>query len=130
MPNRYKPNNYNAVSPYFVVTNAPKLIDLIKHIFDAEELRRYERPDGSIMHAELKIDDSVLMFGEALEAYPPMPLMTHTYVKEVDATFARAIEAGCEVLEKPQQREGDPDKRGGFKDFAGNQWYIATQLGE
>lgn len=128
MKPKFKPTAYNSVSPYFVVDGAKKLMDLLIRIFDAEELRSYTMPDGSILHAELKIDDSVLMFGNSSEKYPPNQLLLHVYVPDVDATIQRAIELGCELLENPNEREGDPDRRGGFKDFAGNKWSVATQI--
>ena len=59
MNKTFKPQNYNSVSPYFIVDGAQQFIDLMKVIFDAKELRRYERPNGTIMHAEIQIDDSV-----------------------------------------------------------------------
>ncbi len=126
----FKPNGYNSVSPYFVVDGAKKLIDLLVRIFDAEELRKYDMPDGTIMHAEIKIDDSVLMFGNSSDKFPPNKLLTHIYVPNVDNVFQKAIDLGCEPLEKPKEREGDPDRRGSFKDFAGNVWSIGTQLAE
>ncbi|NNE76864.1 MAG: hypothetical protein HKN31_07300 [Pricia sp.] len=76
MERKFKPKGYNSVSPYFVVDGAKKLIDLLVKIFDAEELRKYEMPDGTIMHAEIKIDDSVLMFGNSSDQYPPNQLLT------------------------------------------------------
>lgn len=123
----YKPDNYNSVSPYFVVEDAQKLIDLLVHIFDAKPLRRYENEDGSIMHAEIRIDDSILMFGNSNEQFPANQLLTHIYVPDVDTTFKRAINGGCIALEEPKARDGDLDKRGSFKDFAGNVWSIGTQ---
>ena len=124
----YKPSGYNSVSPYFIVNGAQKLIDLLKTIFDARELRRYNMPDGTIMHAEVKIDDSVIMLGDASDKYPPIQIVIHVYVANVDEIFGKAIAAGCEIVEKPKQQENDPDKRGTFKDFAGNIWSIGTQL--
>ncbi len=128
MSNQYKPNGYNSVSPYFVVEDARKLIDLLLELFDGEELRVYDMPDGSIMHAEIRIDDSILMFGGANEDYKPNKLLTHIYVPNVDATYEKAIELGCTPIEKPKEQEGDPDRRGSFKDFAGNIWSIGTQV--
>jgi len=64
MDKQFKPTGYNSVSPYFIVNGGQKFISLIKKIFDAEELRRYDMPDGSIMHAEIQIDDSVIMIGD------------------------------------------------------------------
>ena len=124
----FKPKGYNSVSPYFVVDGAKKLIELLIKIFNAESLRQYDTPDGTIMHAEIKIDDSVLMFGNASEQFPPNQLLVHIYVPNVDEVFKRAIALGCEPLEHPKVRKGDPDKRGSFKDFAGNVWSIGTQI--
>ncbi len=128
MNNQFKPTGYNSVSPYFIVNGAQKFIELIQEIFDATELRRYEMPDGSIIHAEIQIDDSVIMIGESSEKYPPVPIVIHVYVPNVDTVFKKAIDAGCEIIEHPKVQEGDPDKRATFKDFSGNMWSIGTQL--
>ncbi|HJS55706.1 MAG TPA: VOC family protein [Chitinophagaceae bacterium] len=128
MSKQYKPQGYNSVSPYFVVKEGQRYIDLIRKMFDAKELRRYDNEDGSIMHAELQVDDSVIMIGEASDKYPPNHHLIHVYVADVDAVFEKAIAAGCIAEETPKKREGDPDKRGSFKDFAGNTWAIGTQL--
>jgi len=128
MNKAFKPAGYNSVSPYFIVNGAQKFIDVMKKIFDAQELRRYDMPDGTIMHAEIRIDDSVVMLGDSSDKYPPVPIVMHVYVADVDRTFEKAIGAGCEIVEKPKQQENDPDKRGTFKDFAGNMWSIGTQL--
>ena len=128
MNKAFKPQNYNSASPYFIVDGAQQFIDLMKVIFDAKELRRYEMPDGTIMHAEIQIDDSVIMLGNSSEKFPPVTLVMHVYVPNVDETFDKAINAGCEIIEQPKQREGDPDRRATFKDFAGNMWSIGTQV--
>lgn len=128
MDKNFKPAGYNSVSPYFIVEGAQKFIDLLKHIFNAVELRRYDMPDGTIMHAEIQIDDSVIMLGDSSEKFPPVQSVIHVYVPDAERTFKKAIEAGCEVIEQPGQRENDPDKRGTFRDFAGNVWSVGTQL--
>jgi uncharacterized glyoxalase superfamily protein PhnB len=128
MHNEYKPVGYNSVSPYFIIEGAQKLIDLLKSIFGAKELRRYDQEDGSIMHAEIQIDDSVIMMGDASDQFPPNQLLIHIYVRDVDETFTKAISLGCVEVEKPKQQSNDPDRRGSFKDFGGNIWSIATQL--
>jgi PhnB protein len=63
MPLPYKPEGHNSVSPYFVVPEHDRFIKMIETIFGGELLRRYDREDGSLMHAEMRIDDSVIMFG-------------------------------------------------------------------
>lgn len=128
MKTTYKPDGYNSASPYYIVEGAQKLIDLLKKIFPVEELRRYERPDGTIMHTEIRIDDSVLMLGDSSPQFPPNQLLIHIYVPDVDLTFKKALEAGCATVDAPKQHEGDSDRRGSFKDFAGNVWSIATQF--
>lgn len=124
----FKMTDYNSSSSYFIVNGAQKFIDLLKEIFDAKELRRYDMPDGTIMHAEIQLDDSVLMLGDSSDKFPPVAMVMHVYVPNVDETFNKAIKAGCEVIEQPKEREGDPDRRATFKDFAGNMWSIGTQL--
>lgn len=124
----YKPKSYNSLSPYFIVDGAQKLVDLLKKVFNATELRRFDMPDGTIMHIELKIDDSIIMMGDASEKFPAIRQLVHIYVPNVDEVFQKAIAAGCISVEPPKQQEGDPDKRGTFKDFAGNTWSIGTQL--
>ncbi|HMQ07036.1 MAG TPA: VOC family protein [Saprospiraceae bacterium] len=127
MSKQFKPTGYNSASPYFIVYEADRFVDLMQRIFDVKKLRFYRNPDGSIMHGEFQIDDSVIMLGNASDQYPPVPMIMHVYVSDVDATFKKAIDAGCEVIETPSVREGDPDKRGTFKDFGGNLWSIGTQ---
>lgn len=127
MTKEFKPTGYTSVSPYFIVEDAHSFIDLLAEIFDAKLLRKYDRPDGSIMHAEVQIDDSVIMLGNSSEEYPANTLIMHVYVPDVDHTLQKAKEAGCEIVEEPKEREGDPDRRGTFKDFAGNMWSIGTQ---
>lgn len=126
MKKSFKPSTYNSVSPYFVVKGAQRFIDFLKEVFDASELRRYDLPDGLVMHAEVQIDDSVIMVADANENYPPHQLMNHVYVPDAQATYRKALAAGCEGVEEPVRKD-DPDLRGSFKDFAGNFWSVGTQ---
>ena len=128
MENQFKPSGYNSVSPYFIVDGAQKLIDMLARIFNAKEVRRYDTPNGTIMHAEVQIDDSIVMIADSSEQYPANKLLLHVYVRDVDDVFNQAISTGCEPVELPVQKEGDPDRRGSFKDFAGNVWAIGTQV--
>lgn len=127
MDKGYKPPNYNSVSPYLVVEDAPRMIALLATIFSAEELRLFKMPDGSIMHAEVRLDDSVIMLSEASAEYPANQLLLHVYVPDVDATYQKALDAGCEGQQVPTVQEGDFDKRGMFADYNGNMWSVSTQ---
>lgn len=127
MSNSFKPENYNAVSPYFIVDGARDFIDFLVLLFDAEEVRRYDNENGSIMHAEVKIDDSIVMVADANEKYPPTSFWMHVYVPDALKTYQRAIKSGCIEIEAPVRKDGDSDLRGTFKDKAGNFWAIGTQ---
>lgn len=128
MESQYKPEGYNSASPYLMVKDAPKLIEMLSFIFDGEEKRKFLRGDGSIMHAEIQIDDSIIMCAQATEDYPAYSLWMHVYVPNVDEVFQKAIDYGCEVISQPIQKEGDPDRRGTFKDAEGIYWAVGTQV--
>jgi uncharacterized glyoxalase superfamily protein PhnB len=123
-----KPEGYSSVSVYLVVDGAQRVIEFLKKTFDATELRRYDMPDGSIMHAEVRIDDTVVMIADGGGAWPAFPSWLHVYVQDVDAIYQRALEAGGVSVQTPERKEGDPDRRGGVKDPGGNTWWIATQV--
>lgn len=124
----YKPSNYNSVSPYLIVQGAQKMVEFLKELFGATELRRYNLPDGTVLHMEMRLDDSVIMIADSNENYPPNKHLLHVYVPDVDATFKRAVELGCTAIQEPKEQEGDPDRRGMIQDFAGNTWAIGTQV--
>ncbi|MGY3051829.1 PhnB protein [Pedobacter sp. UYEF25] len=123
----YKPENYNSLSPYLIVDDAQKLVDLLTLIFDAKTLRRFDHNNGKIAHIELLLDDSVIMISESTESHKANKTMLHIYVPDVFKTFDTAIEKGCITIDKPVNTEGDPDTRGSFYDFAGNYWSVSTQ---
>lgn len=124
----YKPSGYNSLSPYLIVDGCEKMITLLKNIFNAKEMRRYDNSDGTIMHVELKIDDSIIMMADSSASYPANNLLLHVYVPDVHVVFNKAISLGCESLEVPANKPGDPDARGSFKDFQGNTWAVGTQM--
>jgi PhnB protein len=122
------PDGYSTVSPYLVVSGAQRVIDFLKETFDATPLRRYDMPDGSILHAEMRIGNTVVMLGDAGGEWRPVPAFLHVYVDDVDATYQRALAAGGLSVQEPQRKGDDPDRRGGVKDPGGNTWWIATPV--
>jgi PhnB protein len=125
----YKPDGYASVSVYIIAEGAQRVIDFLQAAFDARQTRRYDLPDGSIMHAEVQLDDTVIMIADAGGDVPAFPVWLHVYVPGVDATYQRALAAGGISGQEPVQKPGDSDRRGGVKDPAGNTWWIATQVG-
>jgi len=90
----HKPPDYTTVSPYLIVDGASRTIEFLAAVFDAVELRRFPDADGRLMHAEVRIDDSVVMLADATADWPPVPSYVHVYVPDVDATYRRALDAG------------------------------------
>lgn len=123
----YKPEGYTSVAPYLIVDGADRTIEFLMKAFGAVELRRFPAPDGGIMHAEVRIDDTVLMLGDSGPGFPAVPAHVHVYVADVDATYQKALAAGATPVRPPEQK-GDDDKRGGVKDAGGTTWWIGTTM--
>lgn len=107
--------------------NAQRLVDLLKVIFSATKLRRFDHDNGTIAHIELKLDDTVIMISNSTSNYAANTTMLHIYVPDVFKTFDLAVDNGCKIIEQPINKKGDPDIRGAFMDFAGNYWAVSTQ---
>ncbi len=123
----FKPHGYTTVSPYLIVDGASRTIDFLVRVFGAAELRRFPDADGKLLHAEVRIGDTVVMLADGGEGWPPIPAYAHIYVSDVDATYRLALEAGAESVQAPVKK-GDEDKRGGVKDAGGTTWWIATKV--
>jgi uncharacterized glyoxalase superfamily protein PhnB len=121
------PKGYHTVTPYLVVKGAGKLITFLQRAFDAKVVDRMNMPDGSVAHAALRVGDSMVMLGEAGGKWKPMPAMIYLYVKDVDATYRRALRAGAKSVMKPANQFWG-DRHGGVKDAHGNQWWISTHI--
>lgn len=123
----FKPAGYTSVSPYLIVSDAARTIKFLENVFAASVLRMFPDSEGRLMHAEVRIDDSVLMLADSAPDWPPVPSYVHVYVTDVDAAYSRALEFGAESVQSPERRE-DEDKRGGIKDEGGTTWWIATRV--
>ncbi len=127
------PEGFHSVTPSLIVRDAAKAIDFYKRALGAQELVRMPGPDGKIMHAEIKIGDSIIFLGEEnpqMGAKSPQTLggCTDTlsvYVPNVDDVFKQAISTGAkETMPVADQFWGD--RYGTFVDPFGYQWGIAT----
>lgn len=121
----HKPEGYNTASPYLLVKSAPETIAFIEAVFGGVVLRSFDAPGGGIMHAEVRIDDTVVMMGEVQES---AAASVHVYVPDADVAFARAVAAGGTVVQEVMSK-GDGDRRGGVADANGITWWMATQEG-
>ena len=126
LPVPYIRKGFHTVTPYLLVAGAAKLIDFFKEGFGAEETFRMPPTGDSIMHAELRLGDSMLELSDATPEFPPRPVMHILQVDNVDASYRRALDAGGTSLAEPvEQAYGD--REAGVVDVAGNHWYLTER---
>jgi uncharacterized glyoxalase superfamily protein PhnB len=125
----YIPEGFHTVTPYFIVKDGPAFLAFLKGGMGAEEISVYRDEGGRIMHAQLRMGDSMLEFGEATTEYPPMKLCLHVYVPDTDALYERAVAAGAKTVRSPRV-EPYGERSAGVEDPAGNQWWIATRVAQ
>ena len=121
------PAGMATLTPTLHVQGTDRLIDFIKQAFGAEELDRTLGPEGVVMHAQLKLGDSVLELGEARGIVQPMPCSIHYYVEDVDRVYASALAAGATTLGAPSNRPYG-DRAAEVADPFGNHWFLATHV--
>lgn len=129
------PEGFSTLTPHIVVSDAAKAIDFYKAAFGAEEVLALPGPGGKIMHAELKIGDSMLMMCEAcpeMGAKSPSemggsPVTLHLYVRDTDAAMKKAADAGATIT-MPASDAFWGDRYGRLTDPFGHAWSIATHM--
>jgi PhnB protein len=129
------PEGYHTLTPFLTVRNAERAIEFYKQAFGAQERGVAKGPDGKVMHAELKIGDSVIMLSDEYPEFGSLspqsvggsPMGLHIYIENVDAAFDRAVKAGAQV-EMPVMDQFWGDRYGKLKDPFGHKWSIATHV--
>jgi uncharacterized glyoxalase superfamily protein PhnB len=94
MPAKPIPEGFHTITPYLFAEGAPGLIEFISKAFHGEVIYRKERSDGSVMHATMRIGDSMLMLAEATSEFAPMATSVYLYVLDCDTAYRQALEAG------------------------------------
>ena len=120
----------HAITPYLIVGGLSKLAHFLVEAFGARETFRLDRPDGSVMHLEMRIGDSLIMMGEPLEGSASMPGSLHLYVWDCDAVYWRALQAGAESVMPVTTMKNGGERCGAVLDPSGNVWWIATRFAE
>lgn len=129
------PEDYPQVIPYLTIDGAAAAIDLYTSVLGATERMRLPMPDGKIGHAELSIGKGMVMLADPNpdcgnvdpKQIGGSPLTVMVYVADVDATYARALAAGCTSNAEPtDQFYGD--RSAAFTDPFGHKWHIATHV--
>jgi PhnB protein len=128
------PDGYHSITPYLVCKGAAKAIEFYTRAFGAKEFVRMPGPEGRIMHAEVKIGDSILMLADENPERGAVAPQTGTlarsasimfYTDDVDATFKRALDLGASSIQTPTDMFWG-DRMGNLMDPFGHQWAIAT----
>ncbi|WP_029144448.1 VOC family protein [Microbacterium luticocti] len=123
----FKPENYPSMSPYLICGDGTALIAFVEEAFGGVVQRRFDRPDGSLKHAEVLIDDSILMIGGGATSAQSVTPHIHLYVPDPVAVIDRALAAGATIVQEPERKSDDDDLRGGVRDPSGTTWWIASQ---
>jgi PhnB protein len=133
MPVKPIPEGFHTVTPSLVVRDAAKAIDFYKKVFNAQERMRLPGPEGKILHAEIKIGDSIIFITDEFpgaNTKSPQTLggctgTVNIYVEDVDKIYQQAIAAGGkQTMEVADQFWGD--RYGSFMDPFGHVWGVAT----
>jgi PhnB protein len=126
------PEGYHSVTPYLIVKGAAKAIDYYKKVFGATEIMRMPGPNGTVMHAEIKIGDSVIMLADeqqgnfrSPEGLGGSPVSLMVYVEDVDKTFKQAVSNGAKEV-RAVQDQFYGDRSGNLVDPFGHVWTVAT----
>ena len=136
MPNvKPVPEGFHSVTPYLFVRSAASAIDFYKNIFGATEIMRMPGSNGKIMHAELRIGDSIVMLADENPQTGVMSPQTiggfsvgmHLYVENVDQVIQKAVESGAKLL-RPIKNQFYGDRSGSVLDPFGHMWSVATHV--
>jgi len=133
-PVRAIPEGYHSITPALTCKEAGRAMDFYKQVFGATEIMRMPGPDGKVMHAELRIGDSVIFVADE---FPDMscaptpgatnPVYLFMYAENVDATFNRAVATGAKV-DTPLMDQFWGDRYGKITDPFGHQWGLAQHV--
>jgi PhnB protein len=129
------PKGYHTVTPSLFVTGAAKAIDFYKKALGAEELMRFAGPDGKIMHAEIKVGDSIVMLADEMpemggrgpKTIGGTPVSFFVYGENVDAAWKRAVDGGAKELQ-PLADQFWGDRAGCLEDPFGHHWWLAQHI--
>jgi uncharacterized glyoxalase superfamily protein PhnB len=120
------PDNYTAITPYLIVSDALALFEYLQKSFGAQEVRRTQISGSDILNIEVKIIDAMVMLVQARANHKVCTADLYHYVKDVDKVYRCAIKAGGTSLMEPEDMFYG-DRQAGVKDPAGNHWWISSR---
>ncbi|WP_321470478.1 VOC family protein [uncultured Paludibaculum sp.] len=120
-------DTYHTVTPYLVVPDADAELKFLGAAFGATEVSCARNPDNSVMHAELKIGDSLIMMGQAGEQWKALAAALYVWVPNVDEVYARALAAGATSQNAPEDKPYG-HRNAGVVDPCGITWWIGSPI--
>jgi PhnB protein len=120
-------NTYRTVTPYLVVPDADVELSFLRAAFAATEVMCHRNPDNTVMHAEIAIGDSLVMLGQAGGQWAARTAALYLWVKEVDATYAKALAAGATSESEPEDKPYG-HRTAGVVDQNGVTWWIGAPV--
>jgi PhnB protein len=118
---------YRTLTPYLVVPDADAEMHFLTTAFGATEVSCQRNGDGTVMHAELKIGDSLVMLGQASSQWKALPAALYLWVPDVDAAYARALDAGATSQSAPEDKPYG-HRNAGVVDRNGVTWWIGSPV--
>ena len=120
--------NYPVLSSVTVLDDCREAIEWYRKVLGAKQRLRLDMPGGNVAHCELGFGDAVLMMGSPMPPqFPPRNASLSIYVRNCDATYKKALNAGARSLQEPtDQFYGDRNAR--FEDPFGNEWSVMTHV--
>ena len=122
-------DTYRTVTPYLVVTDADAEIRFLKTVFGATEASCQRNPDQTVMHAELNVGNSLIMLGQAGRDWKALAAALYVWVPDVDAAYARALQAGATSQSAPEDKPYG-HRNAGVVDQNGITWWIGSPIAQ
>ena len=118
---------YRTLTPYLVVPDADAEMHFLTTAFGATEVSCQRNGDGTVMHAELKVGDSLVMLGQSSSQWKALSAALYLWVPDVDAVYARALESGATSQSAPEDKPYG-HRNAGVVDRNGITWWIAAPV--
>lgn len=120
-------DGYQAITPYFTVIDADRLIKFLEDAFGGTVIKMARTDDGTVQHARVRIEDSIVMLNQASGDYTPNVSQVHLFVADADRTYAQALASGGVSIMEPNDRPHG-ERMAGIEDPCGNRWWVASAL--
>jgi PhnB protein len=129
------PPGFHTLTPHLIVRDAARAITFYEKAFGAQLLGKMLTPDGKVMHAAMKVGDSMMMLNDEFPEWGALSPVSnggsgvtlHMYLENVDAAFQKAVSAGAEV-KMPLMDQFWGDRYGIVADPFGHKWSLATHI--